>query len=352
MRVQRDCYVLCFAEGKPASRDALGLRIGTVWRMARGLRELARRIKQAGDGVGRLISESERRLGERGVDLGPSRQKARRSVDDVRAELDALVGLDSVKEQVSTLIASLSIQQQRRKHGLAEVAANQHLVFFGNPGTGKTTVARLVAEIYGALGYLEKGHLVEVDRAQLVGQYVGHTAFKTNRAIKRALDGVLFIDEAYALTSAGPQGLDFGSEAIETLIKRMEDHRGRLVVIVAGYPELMSQFLSSNPGLRSRFSREIAFDDYTDLELVAIMEKTATDAEYLITPAAHDALLDIFRAARHQSGFGNARYARNLFEQAVNRQALRLDGAGLIDINRDELLTLSRTDIEEAARLV
>jgi Cdc6-like AAA superfamily ATPase len=123
-------------------------------------------------------------------------------------------------------------------------------------------------------------------------------------------------------------------------------------VIVAGYPELMSQFLSSNPGLRSRFSREIAFDDYTDNELVAIMEKTATDAEYLITPAAHDALLDIFRAARRQSGFGNARYARNLFEQAVNRQALRLDGAGLIDLNRDELLTLSRTDIEEAARLV
>jgi stage V sporulation protein K len=136
------------------------------------------------------------------------------------------------------------------------------------------------------------------------------------------------------------------------LIKRMEDHRGRLVVIVAGYPELMGQFLASNPGLRSRFSREIAFDDYTDTELVAIIEKTAADAEYVIAPQAHDALLDIFRAARHQSGFGNARYARNLFEQAVNRQALRLDGAGIVDFGRDELLTLTRTDIDEAARLV
>ncbi len=320
--------------------------------MARGPRGLTRRIKQAGDGVGRLISESERRLGERGVEFGPGRQKPRRTVEEVRAELDSLVGLDSVKEQVSTLIASLSIQQQRRKHGLAEVSSSHHLVFYGNPGTGKTTVARLVAEMYGALGYLQKGHLVEVDRAQLVGQYVGHTAFKTNRAIRRALDGVLFIDEAYALAPAGPKSLDFGSEAIETLIKRMEDHRGRLVVIVAGYPQLMGQFLASNPGLRSRFSREIAFDDYTDAELVAIIEKSAADAEYVIAPDAHDALLDIFRAARHQNGFGNARYARNLFEQAVNRQALRLDGGGVVDLGRDELLTLTRTDIDEAAGLV
>jgi len=312
--------------------------------MARGPRELARRIKQAGDGVGKLLSESERRLA--------ARQPSNRTVEEVRAELDALVGLDSVKEQVSTLVASLSIQQQRRKHGLAEVASSQHLVFYGNPGTGKTTVARLVAEMFGALGLLDRGHLVEVDRAQLVGQYVGHTAFKTNRAIRRALDGVLFIDEAYALSPPGPHSLDFGSEAIETLIKRMEDHRGRLVVIVAGYPELMGRFLASNPGLRSRFSREIAFDDYTDAELVEIIEKIAADAEYVIDPGAHGALYMSFASARQKNGFGNARYARNLFEQAVSRQALRLDATGDVNIGRTELLTVTEPDIVAAARLV
>lgn len=307
-------------------------------------------MKQAGDGVGKLISESERRLGERGI--GAPRRRSTRTVDEIRAELDALVGLDSVKEQVSTLVASLSIQQQRRKHGLAEVASSQHLVFYGNPGTGKTTVARLVAEMYGALGLLAKGHLIEVDRAQLVGQYVGHTAFKTNRAIRRALDGVLFIDEAYALSPPAPHGLDFGSEAIETLIKRMEDHRGRLVVIVAGYPELMGRFLASNPGLRSRFSREIAFDDYTDAELVEIIEKTAADAEYAIDPGARGALYETFRSARAKNGFGNARFARNLFEQAISRQALRLDATGDANISRTELLTLTAGDVEAAARLV
>ena len=312
--------------------------------MARGPRELARRIKQAGDGVGKLLSESERRLA--------ARQPSNRTVEEVRAELDALVGLGSVKEQVSTLVASLSIQQQRRKHGLAEVASSQHLVFYGNPGTGKTTVARLVAEMFGALGLLDRGHLVEVDRAQLVGQYVGHTAFKTNRAIRRALDGVLFIDEAYALSPPGPHSLDFGSEAIETLIKRMEDHRGRLVVIVAGYPELMGRFLASNPGLRSRFSREIAFDDYTDAELVEIIEKIAADAEYVIDPGAHGALYTSFASARRKNGFGNARYARNLFEQAVSRQALRLDATGDVNIGRTELLTVTEPDIVAAASLV
>jgi stage V sporulation protein K len=276
-----------------------------------------------------------------------------RSLEELWAELESLIGLESVKEQVRALVAFLQVQGQRLERGLPEVATSQHLVFLGNPGTGKTTIARLLAHMYRTMGLLKKGHLVEVDRAGLVGEYVGMTALKTERVIRRALDGVLFIDEAYALARPGQRGVDFGQEAVETLLKRMEDHRHRLVVIVAGYPRLMHEFLDSNPGLRSRFARELTFPDYSTDELVAITELFAKQNEYRVTPAAVAELRRIFGRVERGEGFGNARYSRTIFEQALNAQALRLAAApekALERRNADELMSLSEADFASAAR--
>jgi SpoVK/Ycf46/Vps4 family AAA+-type ATPase len=308
----------------------------TLGRVGEQLRQPSR------EGVGELMGDL---FGGR---VGPARPLA-----DIQADLDRLVGLDTVKEQVQGLLAFLQVQAQRKAHGLPEVATSQHLVFLGNPGTGKTTVARLLAEMYRSVGLLQKGHLVEVDRSGLVAQYVGATAIKTDRVIRRALDGVLFIDEAYALAPEGDGRVDFGPEAIEVLLKRMEDHRHRLVVIVAGYPRLMESFLLSNPGLRSRFAREIRFPDYSIDELEAIFANTAAEHEYALAPGTAEALRRVLAGFRRGGDSGNARFVRTLFEQALNRQALRLtrtvDGTPSA-LDRTEVTTLTAEDVVEAAR--
>jgi hypothetical protein len=268
------------------------------------------------------------------------------SEEDLNAilkELDVLVGLEPVKAEVHRAANFARMQVMRRQQGLPVVQASLHSVFFGNPGTGKTTVARLMGRIYKSLGLLRRGHVVECDRGRLVAEYVGQTAVRTHAMVDSALDGILFIDEAYALAGRGAE--DFGSEAIETLLKRMEDDRDRLIVIVAGYNDPMKQFIASNPGLESRFTNYLNFPDYQPAELLEIFHRMAAQSGLVCAPETEKKVLAIctnLHAARNAQ-FGNAREMRNLFESAVRNQSTRLVTGGQCD--RDALTTLLPEDL-------
>ena len=263
---------------------------------------------------------------------------------DLLAELDGYIGLQTVKEEVHNLINMASVYQLRRQHDLPTTDMSLHLVFTGNPGTGKTMMARMMARIYRSLDILSRGQLVEVDRSGLVAGYVGQTAIKTQKVIEKAMGGVLFIDEAYALN--GRSENDFGQEAIDTILKAMEDHRDDLVVIVAGYTDLMDRFIHSNPGLESRFNRFLLFDDYTIDEMVEIFRMQCKKGCYQLTEEAQPLIRDYIAEESADDSFGNARGVRNLFEHVLVAQNNRL--ATMEKITREDLTVITADDVLRA----
>ncbi|WP_337491917.1 AAA family ATPase [Vescimonas sp.] len=265
-------------------------------------------------------------------------------IEDLLAELDSYVGMDAIKTEVRSLINMVQVYKLRREHDLPTTDMSLHMVFSGNPGTGKTTVARIMSRIYHSLDILSKGQLVEVDRSGLVAGYVGQTALKTQKVIEKAMGGVLFIDEAYALN--GKSENDFGQEAIDTILKAMEDHRDDLVVIVAGYTELMDRFIHSNPGLESRFNRFLMFEDYTPEQMVAIFKMQCKKGCYVLAQGTEELVRDFIAEESADDSFGNARGVRNLFEHILVAQNNRL--AKMENVTRDDLMQILPDDVLSA----
>ncbi len=265
-----------------------------------------------------------------------------RSLDELINELSSLIGLYDVKKDVQELVNFLKIQQLREAKGMTSTPISKHLVFYGNPGTGKTTVARLLAEIYKSLNVLSKGHLIETDRSGLVAGFVGQTALKVHEVVNKAIGGVLFIDEAYSLNG---EGQDFGAEAIDTLLKLMEDNRNDLIVIVAGYTDKMARFLASNPGLKSRFNKYLSFEDYSPEQLKDIFIRFCEKENFNLTSEAVEKVLQIFKILHEvkDESFGNARLARNIFELCVKNQANRI--ISISEITEELLSKIEAVDI-------
>ena len=265
-------------------------------------------------------------------------------IEDLLAELDGYVGMDAIKEEVRSLINMVQVYKLRRENDLPTTDMSLHMVFSGNPGTGKTTMARIMARIYHSLDILSRGQLVEVDRSGLVAGYVGQTALKTQKVIEKAMGGVLFIDEAYALN--GKSENDFGQEAIDTILKAMEDHRDDLVVIVAGYTELMDRFIHSNPGLESRFNRFLMFEDYTPEQMVAIFKMQCKKGCYVLAEGTEELVRDFISEESADDSFGNARGVRNLFEHILVAQNNRL--AKMEQVTREDLMQILPDDVLRA----
>ena len=327
---------ICDTSGVRKSREALN-PLDYVTSSEPGFQEKHRLQEQTAGGEKSKAGDAEK----------PDAEEKKPDFDELMAQLDSLVGLDDVKKDIKNLMNLVKVRRLRKENGLPIPPMSLHMVFMGNPGTGKTTVARIISGLYAAIGVLEKGQLIEVDRSGLVAGYVGQTALKTQEVIKSALGGVLFIDEAYSLASGGEN--DFGREAIETILKAMEDHRDDLIVVVAGYTGPMEQFLNSNPGLESRFNKYFFFPDYTGEQLLAIFKMQCRKNSYTLTPEAEKTAEELFTQLYEQRGdnFGNGRDVRNCFEDMIVRQSNRV--AQMDAPTKDDLMAILPEDMRDEA---